>query len=209
MEHRRKIGGNVIIVSVADDLGPLAEDLLDTLAKLDAKGPTLHDGSRIAYGWTLLTLEEGYEQEPTLMVCEPDYFDDPLQSTLPSFTDTARVLFDQGSVCKSLNVEPVASWYTHEVRLAPGVLDEDKVYLLRRAPASDHDTGWYVGPLATRDELKEEELETIKVYELLRRRRDLLHAMALPVGYLAVYFGSIIDAILDPNNKEVFRRRYD
>jgi hypothetical protein len=37
------------------------------------------------------------------------------------------------------------------------------------------------------------------------RRRELLDATALPVGYLDVFIDSFIDAILDPNDKEVFR----
>jgi hypothetical protein len=116
-----------------------------------------------------------------------------------------RVILEQGKVCKSVNVEPMAAWYTHDVQLAPGVLDEPKVYLLRRPPASDHDSGWYIGPVANEAGAKAEELETLAVWQVFQRREALLEVMALPVGYLAVMFHSLVDAILDADNREVFR----
>ena len=152
MELKRKIGANIVVVRVSDELVPLAEDLLDILETLNAKGPALHEGTRIAYGWTTLTLGEGYEDEPSLNVRAPDLeSENPQETTLGSVSDTLDVILQQGSVCKLVGVDPVAAWYTHDVRLAPGVLDEKVVYLHRRRPTSDHDTGWYIGSVANED----------------------------------------------------------
>jgi hypothetical protein len=205
MKLRRKIGSNIIVVHVSDDLGPMAEDLLSTLQKLDDQGPALAEGSRIAYGWSVLTLEEGFEPEQTLWVREPYFDEDPVRQTQTGITNTARVIVDQGAVCKSVGAEPTPAWYTHDVQLAPGVLDKEQVYLQRRPPASDHDSGWYIGPVTEDEDNKSGELETLAVWQVFQRRRSLLDAMGLPVGYLAVFIDSYIDAILDPHNKEVFR----
>jgi hypothetical protein len=207
MKVQRKIGANVIAVRIADDIVPMAEDLLDILEKLDKKGPALKEGSRIAYGWTTITIAESLEERNTLEVQEP-YFGrghDPVRQLQSGISHTARVILDQGKVCKSVGVEPVVAWYMHDVQLEPGVLDEEKVYLQRRPPASDHDTGWYVGSAEKKEGPAEDALETLAVWQVFERRRDLLDAMGLPVGYLAVFIDTFIDAILDPNNEEVFR----
>ena len=57
MKLTRKIGQHEITVHVAPSLAPLAEDLLTTLAELDARGPVLQAGSTIGFGWSTLTLE--------------------------------------------------------------------------------------------------------------------------------------------------------
>ena len=208
MELKRKIGAHVIVLLVRDDLGPMAEDLLDTLEKLDAKGPALREGTRIAYGWTTLTLAEGYESEPSLDIREPDLdSEDPLQITLAGADETLDVILQQGSVCKLVDVEAVASWYMHDVRLAPGVLDEDAVYLHRQRPTSDHDTGWYIGSVANQNGVRPEDVETMPVWQVFQRRRALLQVMALPIEYLAIVKYTYVDAILDPSNKEIYRRR--
>lgn len=206
MKHKRRIGEHVVIVSTAEDLAPLAEDLLDTLERLDARGPKLRDGFKIGYGWVMLTLEEGLTEDDSLDVLEPNLFTNPLEHTKSTVHETFDVLLEQGRACKLVHAEPIAAWYTHDVQLAPGVLDEDKVYLLRRPPTSDHDTGWYIGSVVEPEGPKAEELETLPVWRIFQKRRELLDAMALPFGYMAVVVGTYIDAILDPSNKEVYRR---
>ena len=57
MRHERQIGTNLIIVNALDEQAPMVEDLLDTLAQLDAKGPALHEGMHIGYGRITLLAE--------------------------------------------------------------------------------------------------------------------------------------------------------
>jgi hypothetical protein len=203
---KRTIGDRVVVVSVADDYAPLGEDLLTTLEKLDAKGPPIKEGSRIAYGWSQLTIADNLAERGTLEVQEPDFDGDPMHDTRSGVYDTTDVLFLQGRLCKQLKVEPTAAWFAHGVVLMRGVLDQKKVYLQRQAPSSQQDTGWYIGPVDKKAQPKPEDLETLPVWKIFQQRRNLLEAMALPVGYLAVFNGSYLEAVLDPNNREVLRR---
>ena len=51
-----------IVVSVADDQERQGKAILAKLAELDARGPELKEGSTIDFGWSRLTLEDGYDE---------------------------------------------------------------------------------------------------------------------------------------------------
>ena len=197
MNLSRQIDGQQVTISVADHHGPLGEDVLETLQKLDAKGPPLRDGMHVAFGWTVLTLTRVGEE---LRVYEPDFRSDPLQFTSPMVYDTLWVLAAQISLCKKVRVEPQVAWYTHQVLVRRGVLDERRVYLERRAPSTADDSGWFIGSVEKHDQPPLSDLDAMPVLEVYRRRRTLLEAMALPTGYLAVYDGDVLEAVLDSGN---------
>jgi hypothetical protein len=208
MRLSRNIGAHVVVAHVPPSLAPLGEDLLAKLAELDAKGPPLHEGSTIAFGWAKLTLEEG-ESDGELVVAEPDFHGDALHRTFRDVGATLEVIADQLRVCKRAGAVPQDSWYASRVLCKRGALDERRVYLERRAPQREDDSGWYVGPAeqgGAAQEITAADLESVYVYELYARRRELLDVMALPIGYLAVFSDSAIVSVVDPANEDVWSR---
>jgi len=204
MKLTREIGGKRIAVHVPPSLAPLGEDLLEKLAELDAKGPPLSDGSTIAFGWTQLTLEERGDE---LVVREPDYCGDALHDTVSDVGYTLRVIVDQLRVCKRVGAEPQDTWYASRLLVKRGALDEERVYLERKPPMHAEDSGWYLGTVngaLEREAPSADDLEMLYVYELFPKRYGLLRAMALPVGYLAVFSRMSIEHVLDPSNDDVW-----
>ncbi|WP_437942620.1 immunity protein Imm33 domain-containing protein [Sorangium sp. So ce341] len=205
MRLTRTIRGNQIVVNVPPSLAPLGDDLLTKLAELDAKGPGLREGSTIAFGWAKLTLKDDVDE---LVVVEPDYSGDALHDTFGDVGDTLRVIANQLRVCKRVGATPQDTWYASRVLFKRGALDERCVYLERRSPRHEDDSGWYIGPAEGPAEQRRvvtaDDLDSMYVYELHKRRRELLDAMALPVGYLAVFSDSAIVHVLDPQNEDVW-----
>ncbi len=204
MKHTRKIGVHTIVVWGSEQLGPMIEDLLDTLAQLDAKGPPLDVGTHIRYGWITLTLAEEFTDVDWLEVREPDFDGDTANETANGVNVTLDVLLEQGLLCKRLNLTPQAAWWDHTLRLAPGVLDEKHIYLLRHPPASPTDTGWYIGPVDEKKQVRAEDVERMPVWQLYKLRRDLMQLLALPVGYMATVWGTTLESISNPQDDEIF-----
>ena len=203
MKLERKIGGRSVAVRVPHQLAPFADDLLDKLVELDAAGPKLQPGSKIGFGWSVLTLDESSSEE--LEIREPDFTDDSLTRTQLGASDTLEVLANQFAVARDAGAQPLATWYNQQVVVEPGVLDEERVYVQRRPPAFKDDSGWYIGSVAKKNAPASSELDTMPVWRVFTRRRGLLDAMGLPVGYIATFVDDLIERILDPEDKEVFR----
>src|SRR5689334_15945280 len=96
MKLDRPIGDRRITLIVPDSIGPLAEDLLDKLVELDAKGPRLAAGSTIAYGWATLTIDADFDGN--LEIREPDFRRDAARDTQFGATNTLTVLRRQAAV---------------------------------------------------------------------------------------------------------------
>ncbi len=66
----RQIGATRLTISCAPTQEKQAESVLATFEQLAAKAP-LHAGTRIRFGWSLLTLRDA--DLGTVAVCEPDF----------------------------------------------------------------------------------------------------------------------------------------
>src|SRR5438552_10115503 len=111
MKYSRQIGSHVVVAECGEDLSDQANALLETLEQLDARGPPLHDGSVIEFGWSRLVLR-GADSE--LLVGEPDFGGNPLRDSRPTVDDTLRVLRDQGWVTTSTSVEPLVAYFSNK-----------------------------------------------------------------------------------------------
>jgi hypothetical protein len=196
--------GRRLVTEVDDDLEPAGRDVLAELAECDQRGPRLATGSKVSFGWTMLILEE---TEPgVLAVREPRYAADDPRETQYGVSETVRVLVGQLAVCKLAEVAPRAAWFGSAVAMDPAALTASKVYLQRHEPTSEIDSGWYLG-CVDGDGPAIDELRRIGVWQIIAQRRALSSALALPPGYLAVFVDDQIDAIVDADNRERFKRR--
>ena len=200
-EHALDLGGLKLVARCDDGLAVQARSLLELLAGLRGKGKGLADGVTVQFGWLVLTLRRRGKK---LLVCEPDFDGDPFHDLREEVSCTLSVLVGMTAVLNRLGVNGLSARFDDKVVAAKGRLAERRVYLQRSKPRPG-DSGWYVGPVDGRvPEKKPASYESLYVYELLRRRPNLLRVLALPPGFLAVFDGDEVEAIVDPNNNDVW-----
>lgn len=198
-KHSLEVGPDTTVtVECSDALGLQAEWLLSTVAKLAGRKP-LHDGSTIDVGWAVLSI---MKRDHELVLCEPDFGGDPFHSQHPDVTVTLMVLSQQKDVLDRVGLEGVPTRWSDKVVLAKGCLSTKELYLERKADVPAGDSGWYIG--LTDEEKPAAEYEARYAYQLLQERPELMQALALPHGYLLVFKGSKIDAVLDKSNQDVW-----
>jgi hypothetical protein len=205
MRYRRQVGPFHVVAECAGDLRPQAEGLLEVLAKLHARGPALHDGTAVQFGWSLLRL---LADDKELVVCEPDFAGDPFHNFVPTVETTLRVTVQQVALLKFIGANEAGPDSRFQDRLiaARGWLRTDHIYLERSSPdPAKHESGWYVGQVeGGKGEMTADDLEALYVYQLLRLRPALMKVLALPAGYLVVFRGGAIEAVVDPGGKDVW-----
>ncbi len=200
MKFSRQSRNGVIVAECGAELRAQAETLLRLAAESDAEGPGLGDGSVIEYGWAPLKVQATGEE---LALCEPDYVHDPNQF-LPTVDGTLRVLAAQSLLLAALGIEGIAAKYDQGLVARRGALAAEQAYLLRRAPVSDRDSGWYAGLATDKATPPDSELEPHFIYALFARRRTFMQVLALPYDYLAVFEGDELAAVLDPHDRRVW-----
>ena len=190
----RPLGERTLVCQCSEALATQANAMLETLEGLHRRGPALHHGSTIQFGWSLLTL---VEQDGDLLVCEPDFDGDPVDGTSPAVDRTLRVQARQAQVCRHAQAVGPTVRFDHTFVARRGFSDARTLYVDRTEPF-DEFSGWFVGPTPhTQLGLDEESLEVVFVHQLLALRAEVLDVLQLPVGYHVVIEDSRIAAIVD------------
>jgi hypothetical protein len=201
MKVTREFRGRLLVAYCDSDLAEQASSLLRMIEEADEHVGGLRDGTVIEFGWAPLRLRAENEG---LVVCEPDYAGD-VNQFVPSASRTWRVVAEQTALLNTLGVEGVPAKYDQGVVLKRGVLALRRIYLHRREPVSDRDSGWYIGPADNIGEPPDpSQLDAIHVYRLLNLRPALPRVMALPPEYIVVFDGDEIEAVVDPSNRRVW-----
>jgi hypothetical protein len=102
-----------------------------------------------------------------------------------------------------LQLEPAFPDWNDQVVLLAGALEQEQVYL-ERIESPEGDSGWFIGPIEPKLGVTAE-YEALSVAEVLRRRPALVRALALPVGYMAVFSHSELVAIVDPEGRDQWK----
>lgn len=203
-KYTRPVGRATLVVQCSSALAAQAEWLLDTIGAFAQEGKGLADGVRVQVGWSLLTLQQ---RDAGLVVCEPAFADDPASGLSEDLTTTLTVLAQQRDILARLGVTGQPAVFNEKIVLYRGALDVEHIYLERNAPTPG-DSGWYIGPVeggeADEDADPNDVYEAILVYHLLRTRPSLLQVLALPPGYLVVFQGQQIEAVLDESGVNVW-----
>src|SRR5262249_13489283 len=158
-------------------------------------------GQTIQIGWSVLTLQGSGEE---LTGCEPDFYGNPFEDLKSSITTTLIITAQQNDVLTRLGVQAEACLFSDKIVLAQGALAENGVFLERTSDPSPNESGWYIGPAENRT--APVTYEACYVYELLTKRPALLQTLALPQGYLVVFAGDRIEAVLNEKEEQVWRR---
>lgn len=199
MKYQLQVGTTCLVAHAADALAPQAEWLLKTLEGLLDGGKRLTEGGRVQVGWSFLTLRL---RDNELVVCEPDFDGDPFSGVREDVTLTLTVIGQQNEVLARVGAAGVASSFQDKIVLLKGCLEEPHIYLERNHSAPEGDSGWYIGPVDGHD--VGGDYDAIYVYQLLRLRPELLQVLSLPPGYLIVFDGVKIKAVLDESEQDVW-----
>ncbi|MFN3652317.1 MAG: hypothetical protein ACK47B_22295 [Armatimonadota bacterium] len=193
----KTIGSTVLRVRCDDHLLRQAQGVLDSAATFAHTENGLSPGVTIQFGWSLLML---WPDGDLLAICEPDFDGDALRAFRDDVSCTLEVVTLQTQFLRQLGIEAGSLRFDEKVVFKRGALSECRIYAERQASAPG-DSGWYVGPADDTTPPTTEALTACRVYELLRLRPSLLPALALPEGFLVVFNGDAVEAVLDPGNE--------
>lgn len=189
-----------VIVHCANALQHQAGWLLQTIKNLSDHGKPLVDGTTIQIGWSVLTLQQNSEG---LLVLEPDFLNDPFTQLNSDVNNTLIILAQQRDLLRQLDIEGQPSLFSTKVVMAKDSLKLERIYMERTATSSPEDSGWYIGPVE--DSSGEDEYEAIYLYELLHHRPELMKVTALPVGYLVVFDGDHLEAVVNEDGTNLLQ----
>lgn len=227
-EFSRTIAGKTVLVRCDNRLEQQALWLLSTIDKLSETQP-LEDGASLEVGWSVLTL---VEQNGSIIVCEPDFDNDPFEQAVDDVSRTLWVLLLQNEIIMQTGTEEYMQVprFDDTIVLKKGVLQEERIYLERSNLTDDDDdnetegdsgeqdgidgaSGWFIGSVGDDDEEDVadndddenfEDFEAIYVYQLIQSRPMLLSVLSLPVGYTVIFDGEEIETIIDHNGVDVW-----
>jgi len=203
MLYRASIGGQDLAVECDARLRGSAEALLDRLRTLSDEGIALQAGSRIQYGWSVLTLQA---EGGLLRLCEPDFDGDALHHIRPTLDTSLDIFEQQTQVLHRSSLTGMQILFSDDLFVRNRALEAPHQFLKRQVPAGGQDSGWYIGNL-DRIEAGEpdDDSEIIQVFELLRRRPALLQVLMLPPRTLVVFRADAISEILDEDGNSHWR----
>jgi hypothetical protein len=194
MELSMRMGAFTVILECDWRFEEAGNAVLRKFVELDRKSPALKDGSRIQFGWAVLTL---HSDDAGLRVYEPDYLGDALHGLNRTLDLTFEVIMEQTDVLRREGAEGLDARFDDYMTARPGAIEAADIFLMRQSSRRANYTGWFLGDLAQlEDGDTEEELEALRVFELLKRRRSAMKVLALPPGYAVVMRGDEIDSIM-------------
>lgn len=200
ISRSRQIGSVRVVVRCAPEFERQATWLLGVIERLDRDEAVVREGARVQLGWMMLYFRRWNEG---LVVHVPDVSRNPFLDTTDDLSLAIRVLGEQNEIIRRLEVEGRTTSFQDKVVAARGALEQPNIYLERTANTPAGDSGWYVGALGEGG--PPSDLEALYCYELLSRRPALMKVLALPPGYLVVFKGDQVDAVLDPSNVDAWR----
>jgi hypothetical protein len=171
-----------IIVECDAALEPAAGDVFATLAGLTRSGSALHEGFRIRFGWSLLSLRA---DSGGLRVCEPLFSGDPLTELNPTLDITFRVLVEQLQWLRRTEQQGEDISFEQQIVFTHDAFAATEVFALRGQAGSETDSGWSVAPVpAEGGEIDMSHLSAQPVYRLIETHPGLLSILTLPTGAL-------------------------
>src|SRR5438094_828750 len=185
------IGGVTVAVSCAPRLESRANALFAHLRAACARGTRMRDGSTITYGSSLLALVR--TEDDLLELREPDFDGDPFSATRADLTATLACVDAQLELLARVSSSARTTMFWETLIIAGGAVDVRRVYVERRKRVGIRDSGWILAPLDGDDGQE----ETRFVHELVSLRPALAAALAFPEGWLVVFDGDRVHAILD------------
>jgi hypothetical protein len=197
MIFSRIIDSQQIILECDPRFEPAAGDIFDTLTSLARSGTRLHDGTRVRFGWSLLTLRS---ELAGLRICEPHFFGNPLGEVNSTLDVTLGVLVEQLQWLRRVGEHGADAFFDQNLVFTRDAAAADDLFALRGQAQSRADSGWSVAPVPQRGaRIDTSDLSAVPVYALVDGRFGLLSILTLPVGYLVRLKQDEVMDITDPD----------
>lgn len=196
---------------VAFTIPALEKQARGLLAAAAEQQHELRDRYKIQFGWMLMNIAQRGSE---FVVQEPNFAGNPYETYRDDVTATLVVLVNQLRLAQQVHAERDVpgfrdAIFCHKscVDMAAHKIPRVNVYARRFEKTGSNDSGWRIGP-ADQDFNKAqedgpEEFQELLVWHLLNFRYELLQALALPAGYMAVFRGDKLRAVIDATGEAV------
>ena len=199
-KHTSNIAGSKIVAICSDEFTPQVTWLLGVILQMNSRGTVLADGFRFQLGWSILTLRR--KSDGSLIICEPDYLNNPFEDALESVNITLDIQAKQKEFSRKYAVTPMITSFQDKIVVENDALAEDEIYMERSVPSPEkNDSGWYIGRRKKNDAAPE--IKAVFAYELLKLRPQLFASLILPAGYMVFINKEKIIEIFNSKNKSV------
>ena len=179
------LGTRNVAIHCDDTLADPAANLLRAIERFATRLPELTDGVTIDFGgFTSLRLRDLPGANGDLIVCEPDFDDDPHQNFRDNITTSLAVVSSQAAWLHRLETRGEPARANTVVTWTDAALATGTFFLRRRTPVSDNDSGWHLG---ARDAAQASEIRSGLLHEWLRLRPESLPFLALPPGWIVLF----------------------
>jgi hypothetical protein len=191
--------GKQVLVRAAPHLRGEVERVFAVLEAMAAESFEIEDGGLLPIGWTTLRFSVHGDR---ISLQEPDYDGDPETQWRADISVSLATLARQRAVLDRIDIPGEAINFDQHVLLVRGVLDDDKLFMMRVPSPGGRTTGWRVIPSAGMAE--DDEVDSVPVYAIMRERPILIDAMLLPAGFMVVVEGDRITQLIDPQDEVVW-----
>ena len=196
----RQIGGARIVIGCDPLLTDEVELLFAHLRELSRRGIELVDGVEVPYGWTTFSLQL---VRGRLEVWEPDYERETESRGRPEISASLKIDAAQRSFLSKIAVESSEVQYDQHMLVSSDAWSSDQVMLFRVASPGGRMSGWrMVNPHAESDAGT---IESVPIYEVYRRRPELLSSLTLPPGYLVFYRSGAPHMVMDSSDQVIWK----
>ncbi len=199
-KHVLHVPGRTVTLRCDPAFAAQARAVLGLIEGALGRGRPLEDGFTVGLGWSTLTLRERGRE---FRIVQPDFFGDPFRDETDDVTASLTMYSCQQRVLALARVPAGTPTPFHQsVTIEKGALEEARVQVARRPPDAlvPDDSGWSVLHDLDRERREPEAGATVRVstIHLLGRRPQLIHALGLPVGWVAFFHHDEISELCDP-----------
>lgn len=197
----RKIQNQQVLAECVEGYARMAANVLDAFESLAASGTEMKPDTQIRFGWSTLRLAEDGE---ALRVTEPDFARWPANWS-PTIDITLRVLGEQTCLLRRLGVDGEDAFFDQVIIAASGALAQTRIFMRRTSSMSPEDSGWLLASTDDPEALSRDDIEPVLIASLVTARPELLQAITLPAGFVALFSGDSLEQVLDSTNRPLLK----
>ncbi|MBN9520973.1 hypothetical protein J0H58_21035 [bacterium] len=205
MSLSASFGTTSLRATCAEEFDSLVEDLFGLIRHSVAKGAVLRDGTRILFGWTVLTVRG---ERGDLALCEPDFGTDPTAGLRENIDFSLAGYRRQQNLIAAVGLD---QWrplpYTDDVFVERGALGDEQVIGWRMSDPQGAD-GWFVFRIHSDCPKPALDITTVggqfgrvPVWHLALSFPAQFDMLALPIGYTVRITGGAIDRVQSPDGE--------
>ncbi|HCA54203.1 MAG: hypothetical protein II735_03845 [Clostridia bacterium] len=179
--------------------------IMNVLTQISQKVNLFNNKFVLCFGWSFYYLVERTDENGNKfwLIETDDYTTNPLKNRTDNATVSLITQNMQRECVQVAKVKPEGCTCKDTILVLKDAIEAEEVYMHRKSPAKDGDSGWYFGLL---DDPKEEErplsdFQTVPSWQLTRIRMGAVRVLQMPVGTVAVFKGNDMTALVDGEDR--------